>query len=246
MAATVGDLPNPEYDEIATLNEAWNLQAIYGITSRLHTGILLPVIHRTHSHISHENGPPMQETWNLHGLGDVMTTVDYTALTLSGSILTVGFGLKLPSGQTHAQNANGDEAEITLQPGTGSFDLLARVHYMHTWNARTIGGSYIMTPVFVTASYRFNGRGREEYRMGRELQVHAGTSYPITSWFDLRLQANCRVRAHDDRGQTHEPTEFTGGTWLYMSPGGEVRLHERVGWYTYARFRFTSGSMGSN
>lgn len=236
--AAVGELPNPEHDEIATLNEIWNFQADYNITSRLRAEALVPFVHRTHRHLSHESSPSEVEAWDLHGIGDVMATADYAALTprhSRGSTLTIGFGLKFPTGQTHRSNEDGDEAEITLQPGSGSFDLLSRAHYMYTWQARTIGGSHVIAPIFVTVTHRLNGRGREEYRIGQELQVHAGASYPITSWFDLRTQVNARMRAHDDRGRTHEPTEFTGGTWIYLSPGGEVRLHERIGFYTYVQ-----------
>ncbi|HEX8153609.1 MAG TPA: hypothetical protein VF698_10805, partial [Thermoanaerobaculia bacterium] len=70
------------------------------------------------------------------------------------------------------------------------------------------------------------GTGSGGYRAGNELQLSAGTAWPIASHVELLAQANARHRERDHLGgDAHHlagPDGFTGGTALYASPGLRV------------------------
>jgi len=205
-----------EHDELRTINRLTTLQLTARVAPRWQIGVTAPFVSRTHEHV--ERGSGDFEQWHFGAFGDAAVQARFRA----ARSLWLTAGVKLPTGARHETNGD-EEAEVTIQPGTGSTDLTLGA----TWQGgivRDTGaggpmGSATLIPLFVSASVRRNGRGTHDYRRGGELQVSAGSEYPLTSSLHVLGQLNLRRLAKDDAGATEENRELTGGTVLYLSPG---------------------------
>ncbi|HKS24919.1 MAG TPA: hypothetical protein VJZ76_19140 [Thermoanaerobaculia bacterium] len=205
-----------EHDELRTLNRLTTLQLTARVAPRWQLGVTAPFVSRTHEHVERDSGD--FERWRFGAFGDAAVQARFRA----AQSLWLTAGVKLPTGAQHETNGD-EEAEVTIQPGTGSTDVTLGA----TWQGglvRDTGvsgpmGSATLIPLFASASYRRNGRGTHDYRRGNELQVSAGSEYPLTQSLHVLGQLNLRRLAKDDAGLTEENPELTGGTYLYVSPG---------------------------
>jgi len=227
----VGALPG-EHDEVQTINESNEFMLQAGITDALGLSLNLPFVHRVHSHIAHGGGNDVSESWNLSGIGDMRMSAFYSLLlpeTEFEPYIAILGGVKLPTGVTGLKNAEGEEAEVTIQPGTGSTDGFVAINYHQALAiVPTVDGSFGALPLSVGISYRFNGTGTYDYRFGNSLQAHVGTEYRIAEWGSFLLQVNGKFQEYADVGTTGEPRENTGGTWLFASPGLNLSLTDAL------------------
>jgi hypothetical protein len=227
------------HDEVQTLNERTVLDLQYGISDGIGLNLYVPFVHREHSHIHHHQGEDLWESWNFSGLGDLIVTGQYAFLTPSepfGAYLSLTLGVKLPSGITDAKNVEGEEAEVTIQPGTGSLDGIVGLNYRQTlFSVPTLSGAYSALPLAIGVSYQFNGKGTYDYRFGNSLLTSVGTAYQFADRATLLFQANGRFQGFADVGMTGEPREDTGGTWIFASPGLSVQLSEPFSAYGYVQ-----------
>jgi hypothetical protein len=234
----VGAIPR-HHDEVETLNERTTINLQYGINDELGFNLFVPFVHREHSHIHHHHGEDLWEFWNFSGLGDIVATGQYAIITPVEPFdpyLSLTLGVKLPSGVTNAKNAEGEEAEITIQPGTGSVDGIVGVNYRQAiTSVPTLSGKYGSLPLNLGLLYQFNGRGKDDYKFGNSLLAHLGTSYQFLERAALMLQVNGRFQRFAEVGSTGEPREDTGGTWIFVSPGLSLRLGEFLSAYTYVQ-----------
>jgi hypothetical protein len=230
--AHVGELPS-HHDEVRTINRITTLQLVYAPTDRLQLSAALPWVSRDHEHLHNHHGEVLPESWQFSGAGDV-------ALQARGRItdsLSVIAGVKLATGARHEANEDGEEAEVTIQPGTGSTDFLGGLAWHGGFLRDTsLGGTMghsTRIPLFATATYRVNGSGTERYRRGNELQVNTGGEYPLGSRVNLAAQLNARVLSRDEPGDTDEDPSLTGGRFLYASPGLNITLTPSVSAYAF-------------
>jgi hypothetical protein len=230
----IGALPS-HHDEIQTLNQRNILSIQYGITDAFAIGFEIPFIHRKHSHISEGE----IETFNFSGLGDVILTGQYAFLLPSDELapyLSFQVGLKLPSGVTDATNTKGEEAEITIQPGTGSTDLILGLNYRQTiFILPTLSGEFSTLPIIFGTFYQINGKGKNDYRIGNTLLAHFGTSYQFIKQAGFLLQVNAMIRDYDDVSSTEEFRQNTGGIWIFVSPGLNLKLSDEIYAYAYVQ-----------
>jgi hypothetical protein len=208
------------------------------LTDGLGLNVELPFIHREHSHIHNHHGTPIYESWNFSGFGDMIATGQYGfqfGQSEKAAELSFLSGVKFATGVTDAKNAEGDEAEITLQPGSGSTDLIFGMNFRKPlFNVRSAAGDvHSLMPITFGVSYQLMGKGKEEYRLGDVAQAHLGTEYQILPRATLLFQGNLRYQQFADIGLTHEPKENTGGTWIYASPGLGVQFSDAFSGYTY-------------
>ena len=96
-------------------------------------------------------------------------------------------------------------------------------------------GHTTLIPFFVAINGRFNGRGTHDYRRGNEIQLNAGTEYPLTEAVHVLAQINSRFLAKDDVGKTDEDRDLTGGRTVYVSPGARVLIGERTSVYGFVQ-----------
>jgi hypothetical protein len=234
----IGAIPS-HHDEVQTLNERNILQLQSGITGRLGLNVDIPFVHREHSHIGHEDGKDMWESWNFSGLGDMVVSAQYALLVPSEEFqpyVSLVVGMKLPTGVTGFKNVDGEEAEVTIQPGTGSLDGIVGLNYRQTLlSVPTVSGSYSALPLTIGATYQFNGKGTYDYRFGNSLITSVGTAYQFTNRASLLFQANGRFQDFADVGTTGEFREDTGGTWIFASPGLSFQLADAFSAYGYVQ-----------
>jgi hypothetical protein len=210
----------PDHHEVRTINRTASLLLAYAASDRLQFSITAPYLSRFHEHL--EEGAP--ERFHLHGIGDV-------TLQARGRVVPhvwlIG-GVKLPTGSHDA------DAEVPLLPGTGSTDVIAGVSFesgtLRATGAHGPMGNTALVPLFATLTYRRNGRGTRDYRVGDEVQLNAGTAYPLRKHVELLLQVNARRRERDESAEDPGDAFFTGGTFVFASPG--VRVNRgNAAWY---------------
>ena len=129
----VGAIPE-RHDEVQTINQRNILSLDYGVTGRMMLSVQIPFVHREHSHIHHEAGQDLWESWNFGGLGDIAMSAEYTLpirSTEMASYINVLAGVKFPTGITDMKNAQGELAEVAIQPGTGSYDGIVGINVRH-------------------------------------------------------------------------------------------------------------------
>jgi hypothetical protein len=233
---TVGEI-HSHHDEVGTLNRAAGFLVNYATSDRLILSASVPFISRYHEHVedthldSHgaaisPKAPRhhVKETWRFDDFGDVSVTGRYR---LTPKLWATG-GVELPTGKRRPANDEGDVAEPTLAAGSGSLDLFGGVVFQTQMPvpslSRGILGSDAVMPFFAGATYRANGRGTEDYRLGDELLVNAGLLYPVFTHLQVIAQLNAEFRGKDDVGDTDEDPKHTGRTSVYVSPGLRVGL----------------------
>jgi hypothetical protein len=204
------------HDEVLTRNR--NLLGTLDYTFNQDWGVNLqvPIVDRSHEHIHNHMGGQIPESWDFTELGDVRvmarrrltTTEDDAASTVSTT--GVNFGLKLPTGKTDVKNDEGEVAERSLQPGSGTTDAVFGAYYSQhrplaslSWFAQALAQVPLNT--------------HDEYRPGRRLNLDAGVRYDAGDRVGLLLQLNTLLKGRD-HGAEAEP-EDTGGTFVFVSPG---------------------------
>lgn len=207
-----------EHDEVRTLNRNllatldWNINPQWGFTLKL------PMVDRAHKHIHNEdNGAggvePELEKWNFSGIGDVKALARYRFYQDEMSNAGVRFGLKLPTGSISKKNSAGEEAERTLQPGSGSVDSLLGAYYnRHMGNMAW----------FVQGMWQETVHQRDDFKPGRKLSADLGFSYSATPDLNLLLQLNLQHKSRDS-GSNAEPAD-SGSSTVNLSPGFSCRI----------------------
>ncbi|HVO74591.1 MAG TPA: transporter [Ignavibacteriaceae bacterium] len=232
----VGAIPE-EHDEVSTLNQITAFSLGYGLTDFLSLNFALPFVHREHSHIHHGEEGPELEHWNFTGVGDAVLTANISLFNNgnNNSLLNLIAGVKLATGVTDFKNPEGEAAEVTIQPGTGSTDFLLGAAF--TKNLASVpvlaGPKYSSLPLTLLASYKINTKGTDDYMYGNELLLHLSTSYRFIEQASLLLQVNARFLGKADPGLTGEPAENTGGKWVFISPGIKFFPMEGLSLYGY-------------
>jgi hypothetical protein len=166
--ADVGEIRG-HHDEVYTVNRTHRLTASYAFTDRLSADAILPFISRSHSHIHHHGGDDIPETWNFDGLGDASLMGRYVFLkpeSASRPSLGILTGVELPTGKHEVKNEDGDLAEPGITPGSGSTDWIMGLTSNQSLPGRTLAGEYATLPLFFTVTYKANGRGEDNYRLG--------------------------------------------------------------------------------
>jgi hypothetical protein len=116
----------------------------------------------------------------VHGLGDISLLANYVLLNTGDSLhrswrqtLSLGGGMKLPTGRNNLAAADGGTLHPNIQPGTGSVDFLFSAAYTlrrGAWGAST------------DLLARWNTANNNHYQFGNRLSGSAKLFY----WTNLR------------------------------------------------------------
>jgi hypothetical protein len=238
--ARVGEV-HTHADEIYSRNKITTLGMNWMPRNWMQLGISLPYVERDHFHLASTHDAkllaPLHNTipqrWTMSSPGDVLLQGRFrVARSRSGNALWLTAGAELPTGEHHFKNASGLEAEPMLQPGSGSLDAVIGISATGGFTApglrRGQMGNSTLVPLFASASFKINGHDGAGYRSGNELQLNAGSAYPLPAGIDLLLQLNGRIRSRDHADPADEDAvedaEFTGGRQLYVTPGFRYNL----------------------
>lgn len=130
----VGALPR-HHDEVSTYNRNLFVTLDHAFDDHWGLSASLPVVDREHQHIHNHHGARIQQSWQFTEVGDLRLLGRYqldprqrgeAELEVAG----FDFGLKLPTDKFDVRNAEGDLAERSLQPGTGTTDALLGAYYV--------------------------------------------------------------------------------------------------------------------
>jgi hypothetical protein len=212
----VGEIPR-HHDEVRTINRNLFATFDYGFSEALGVSVIVPWVDREHEHVHNHQGEALRETWNFAGLGDARVVGRYQFATAPADpqATRVGFagvtaGVKLPTGRTTVTNDEGEPAERTLQPGTGTTDALLGAYYREAIG--TLNASW-----FVQANLQLPMNTYHDFRPGRQVLVDLGARWDATDRLGLMLQLNAHYKARDS-GAEAEP-EDSGSRTLSLSPG---------------------------
>lgn len=205
------------HDESFTVSRVHRLVAALGWGHRFALEGRIPWVSRSHGHIHNHRGQKIGEGWDFDGLGDIELAARLGAAGSpegrAGLLSFIG-GVKLHTGEEHRMSETGGEADIGVQPGSGSTD----VFFGAGWNKDQ--GLWGRTfPLRARVSYRVNGPGREEYRIGNVTQAGVGFGVPLAAGLSVTAGAELAVRERDYKGRTTEETQKTGGESVSAAPG---------------------------
>jgi hypothetical protein len=216
----------------------YSLGGAYGIGDDLTVGLSLPYLRRdgiTAVHFDRDMGMSMQhDIGESNGLGDLTLYGQYRLVRklYEGIDLSLIAGLKTPTGAT-GNTSNNQRIETEHQPGSGSWDPLVGIALSKRIERLSLhaSGLYTITTqgsqstdlgnraqVSVAAAYRFGGK--ENHGECDDIYEYF---YPESRdrWLgDLVLELNGQWQ---DKMQVRGVSDAsTGGTVLYLSPGGRV------------------------
>jgi hypothetical protein len=215
------------HQEISTLNSHLDLGLMWGAMPRLSlVGTLPLVVRRDHEHFDDADTPDpvFSDDDGGAGFGDVQAGVRYGFIVGARDVLDGTLTLEAPTGAWKQRDSEGGIGEPGLQPGSGSWDVLASVHY-----ARQVRPQRLEW--FTTGSYRANGTNGLDYRLGDEWILGTGFEGAIGTRAYWSLQANARWAGRDE--YLGEGVPSTGSTWVALTPG--LRSAGRVSFYGYAQ-----------
>ena len=249
------------HQETRTITQQATLDINYGVTDRFGLQITLPYMWRTHKHIdglgeegAAGEGAPTQ--FSSDGIGDMRVGIKYNVLPTLRSMVVLGFGVYLPTGNTHAHDSSGELMESSTQLGRGQVGLNPTIYQTYELIPHRLNQ-------FASASYRHTFRNNFGYQFGDEYMINAGLNLVTTPWLILTGQVNYRYLVHDNFSSSllqsapvatpggEEPTVIdpliknravptTGSTYHAFSPGFQVNLGQLVesSWTNMTSFYF--------
>ncbi len=214
------DVVDEHHVELRTINRNWLIGLDYGINERWGVGLTVPFVDRDHKHLHHHHGEELIERWSMGELGDLRAQGRYqlTGGDPNHASSALHFGLKLPTGEHDIRNRDGDQAERSLQPGSGTTDLILSLNAIKPLGA---GSS-----LFADLSVQLPLNKADEYRPGRLFQADVGWSHLLANKVSLYVQANLAHKTRDS-GAESEP-DNSGSTKLSISPGVGYALSRAV------------------
>lgn len=204
----VGEIPR-HHDEVRTINRNWIATLDYAFSQRLGVSVSLPVVDRSHDHIHNHGGGQIPENWNFTEAGDTRALGRYRVGESAEAGMGLLLGVKLPTGIFKVVSEDGERAERTLQPGTGTTDALVGAYYRAPGSGH---GAWFAQVLWQAALGE-----REDFRPGYRSSVDLGYRHQLNERFAALLQFNLLYRDRDAGAQA-EP-EDSGGRFAFIAPG---------------------------
>jgi hypothetical protein len=251
-----------EHFENRTIAEITTLDVNYGLTNNFTIEVLVPHKRLKHTHtveLGNDNGGDgTYEAFQNAGLGDIRLNGKYGYLPTLRSLIVLGFGVDLPTGDSHA-TSNVDPTKLqepTLQLGRRSLGIVPSIFQ-----------SYEIIPhvldQFASVSYQHAFTGPNSYRFGDVYVLSGGLNWKALERVTLTGQFNWRYAVHDeftgslarardpnldgpfpanagdpiviDPEVTRRSVPTTGSTMLAFSPGVSVAVRENMRAYFFAQ-----------
>lgn len=206
----------------------YTLTAGYGFSPRFKAFVSIPYVRNTMDMTSFNM---MMGTWMnmtmepVSGLGDVTAMGLYRLYTNRDirptDVVTVGLGVKTPTGSFTETNSNGRFIHAHMQPGTGSWDPLFSLIY-----------TKMMNPFLVQAdaTYQLTTRNRRGYEFGDSTAINLSGKYAVIREFNVTAGFTyLNVNKSSDRDGKYtnlasllDDQANTGGQSIWFSPGIQV------------------------
>ncbi|MCH7760517.1 hypothetical protein IIA15_03820 [candidate division TA06 bacterium] len=201
----------PDLQDRKSTSQIASLAVSYGLSPRISGSVVIPFHSRERRQKAfEENGKVHQFFFSGKGLGDLAILGKWSLIPfnfISRREVTLGVGLKFPTGP-HEQERDGVRVPIDLQPGSGTFDGLAQVYLLQSYQKMDFVGS---------AVFRYTGTDENDYRFGNEFLYLAGLQYPLTDRWRVSSQIKGRVVGSDIFED--ETVQSTGSHRIHLFPG---------------------------
>ncbi len=198
---------------------AWNLQ------------LLVPYVIRSHSTYGDydpDQPLPQLSTSRSSSIGDVRLLANFQGF-LPSREFGVQLGVKLPTGKYgtaidfNSGPAAGTPVDASLQPGTGSTDVILGAYYHHPLSTNF---GFFSSVQFQSAVRHHLDQPGNDYRPGNSLTGVVGVRYQRDPRWVPQLQVNA-IHKTPDQGALAD-IQDTAGTVVYASPGITVRVVEKL------------------
>jgi len=239
-------LANLNANQIRTLMRTATFDMNYGLTERFGLQVTVPY---KHVNSDAQIGGLTPVPYSDKGIGDVRVSLKYNVLPTLRSMIVVGMGVDLPTGDYGQRVQGASLAESTLQIGKGNFGFVPSIYQ-----------SYELIPhrlnQFALASYRHTLKNSDGYKFGDEINLSAGFNIiPLeqTPWLVLTQQVNYRWTQNDamdaslfqfnpggnpillDPTVKFRSVPTTGSTYMAYSPGIMLNLWNYASMYFIAQ-----------
>lgn len=216
------------HDEVRTINRNVVASFSHTFSSGWGVSVVAPVVDREHDHIHNHHGAQFPERWDFTELGDVRIAGRYQ-LPLIGdpsrpATAGVLFGVKLPTGKTDVSNRSGDVAERSLQPGTGTTDVIVGSYYHQRLPQSN-------SSWFVQAQYQRAVGEDDDFKPGSQFGADLGYRFGVTDNLGALIQLNTAIKWRDS-GAESEP-EDSGSRSVFVSPGLSYAVGKNVQFYGF-------------
>jgi len=209
-SCTIDNATNKKADwERATLTMS------YGIFSRLGIGVTLPYAWKENSwYIS---GRKIIKSSD--GIGDIVALLRLSLIPRSFvnyRELSLGFGMKFPTGATDRLDSDSLLLAEELQPGTGSWDYHMALSYYQGFESVdfTVSGNYVITTEY------------DEYEFGNQFYYLLSSNFHLYPRLDLSAALSGVVRGKDI--DYEKIVENTGRHQLWFSSGVQYQMIEEL------------------
>ena len=228
---SVAGVPDGSELEHDTLNRYVTAGLSYSPSPSWNLSLFVPYVLRTHSTygtFDSAQGLPELSRSESSSLGDLKLIGAYQGL-LPTHNLGVQLGVKLPTGRYGTSvhfdagpNA-GEPLDASLQPGTGSTDIILGAYY---YRAVSQDFDAFVNGQFQSALRHHMDQPGNDYRPGNSTTVSFGLRYAGDPRWAPQLQMNL-LHKSPDQGALAD-IQSTAGTVAYLSPGVTVRATSRL------------------
>lgn len=209
----------------------YTLTAAYGFSPRFSAFVTIPYVRNTMDMVMVTDMGDMgmnvmkQAMDPVQDIGDVTVMGLYRIYTSSEirttDSITIGAGIKTPTGSSTKKSDNGRFIHAHMQPGTGSWDPIISIIYTKMANPFLLQAD---------ATYQIAARNSNGYKFGDSFTTNLSGKYAVSSSFNILggltyLHLN---RAGDKEGKYTDLTSLmddttnTGGDSIWFSPGIQV------------------------
>jgi len=235
------------HQETRTITQTVTMNLNYGVTDRFGLEVNIPYLKRKHRHIDGLGedgamGEGESTTFFDNGIGDIRVTAKYNVLPTLRSMVVMGFGVDIPTGDTSARESTGGVMESPTQLGRGNAGLIGSAYQTYELIPHRLNQ-------FAYASYRHTFRNNDGYQFGDEYLMNVGLNYVAQPWLTLMGQFNYRYLVHDNFSSSLLVSENpstpgppipidtdikdravpnTGSTFLAFTPGFQLNISELV------------------
>jgi len=192
------------------------LTLAYGIVPRLSFSAAVPYIWKKKEFDLISQGKHLEYT--AEGIGDISFFLRFSLLPrdfVNYREVSVGLGLKLPTGSTDRRNY-GFLLPEELQPGTGSWDYYGSVSFYQGFERVDF---YLSGMYHLTSSY-------EEYKFGDQFSYLLSSNFHVASRVDLSAAFSGMVQGRDRQGGVE--LESTGRHQIWFVPGIQLQLIPQI------------------
>ena len=244
QVAALNDAGGAQEVEHETINRYATLGVGYSPSAEWNLRLLLPYIDRSHSTYGATTNPVTSDQLSgstIKGLGDIRFIASYQGF-LEDKSLGVQLGVKAPTGRYGGPSADGtgivghhptafssgpisqnpspgNLVDTSLQPGTGSTDIIAGAYY-HRFVTDSFN-VFVNGQFQAAIAHRLDQPG-QDFRPGNTTTVSFGARYEANPDIVPQLQVNLFRKSRDQGALADYPD--SAGTVAYLAPGVTVAL----------------------